>query len=359
MRGALVLLVTGCSFQGTSSELADAATDTTMIDGSPDGPSGFCLGDTSVTACLSEMPTQTLMINAPTTINTDNPGECAPNASSPAYCILAGSSIMIMGSATLSAAGTRPLVLMSSGGITIAPGAAIDVGGHRNAMPQLTGAGGRTCEGGIAPTPDGGAFGGTFGSIGGDGGADAGAHPGGKAASTTITTTSLQGGCAGEAGLNNGGTAGPAGGAVALLAVATIELDGTIFAGGGGAGGAKTNNRGGGGGGAGGMIVIDAPVITGTKPNIGANGGAGGEGSGGMMGKDGADAPADPTKVAAGGTGGSTGGDGGAGATSAGAAVAGGIGTSAAGGGGGGGGVGVIKVYGAAGLPGNVSPPPT
>jgi hypothetical protein len=323
----------------------------------------FCLSNATVTACLAEVPTTSLTISATRMIDTDKAGDCTPGtvSSSAQYCILAGSSITIAGGQTLSAHGSRPLVLMSSGAITVT--GTIDVAGHLLGVPQAVGPGVPLCGAGLAPTNVGGGYGGSFGSLGGSGGADFNNDPGGVPSGTIVPTT-LRGGCDGEAGLDNGGRAGGGGGGLALLAVTTIQIDGVINASGGGGGGSTTNTRGGGGGGAGGMIVIDAPMITGASgAKIFANGGSGGEGSGGLNGNNGNDAPMDPNLPAVGGVGGSAGGDGGTGANKDGlgnnAAVGGGTGTSASGGGGGGGGVGVIKRYQGASLPGTVSPPPS
>jgi hypothetical protein len=337
-------------------------------DAGVDGPgnASFCLGDAVVMACLAQRPAAPLTISASTRIDTDRPGDCSPDAvgSSASYCILAGSSITIPAGQTLSATGSRPLVLMSSGAITVA--GAIDVAGHLLGVPQATGPavpGSSPCAPATVAASTGGGSGGSFGSIGGTGGPDAGGNPGGVASGPVVPTT-LRGGCSGEAGLNGGGAAGSGGGAVALLAVMTIEIDGVINASGGGGGGSMINSRGGGGGGAGGMIVIDAPMVTGAgSANIFANGGGGGEGSAGLKGQNGNDAPPDPNLAATGGSGATTGGDGGNGANKnaqgLNAGGGGGAGTSAAGGGGGGGGVGVIKVYQGTTLPGTVSPPPS
>jgi hypothetical protein len=348
-RAALVLLLTGCSFDAKA----------TVTDGAPGGDGGnFCLRNAMVTACLAQPPTASLTISGTTMIDTDKAGDCAPGAVDSQYCILAGSSITIAGGQTLSAHGSRPLVLMSSGAITVI--GTIDVAGHVLGVPQATGPGVPLCAGGIAPPNVGGGYGGSFGSLGGAGGTDSGGGLGGTPSGTIVPTT-LRGGCDGEAGLDSGGRAGGGGGGLALLAVTNIQIDGVINASGGGGGGSMNNGHGGGGGGAGGMIVIDAPMITGgAGARIFANGGSGGEGSGGLDGNNGNDAPMDPNLAALGGIGGSSGGDGGAGANKDGlgnnAAVEGGNGTSA-GGGGGGGGVGVIKRYQGASLPGTVSPP--
>jgi hypothetical protein len=347
----------------------DAAVDSAAIDGP--GTTNFCLHDAMVMACLAQMPATPRMIMSPTAIDTDKPDDCAPDAvGSPAYCIIAGSSITIASGQTLSAHGSRPLVLMSSTTITVI--GTIDVAGHVSGTPQTAGPGvppapgaaSNPCAPATATTAHGGGAGGSFGSIGGGGGADDGNNPGGVPADPMVPAT-LRGGCAGEAGLDaGGGAAGGGGGAVALLALMKIQIDGVINASGGGGGGTMTNDRGGGGGGAGGMIVFDAPLVTGAGgpggAKIFANGGGGGEGNGGAGSRNGGDAPMDPNMAAKGGGGMSSGGDGGDGAArNAQGGNAAGAGTKGnpGGGGGGGGGVGVIKTYPGQSLPGTVSPP--
>jgi hypothetical protein len=366
-RAWCILLLSGCGFHSPAAAPAsDAAVDGASIDG-PDHPN-FCLGNAVVMACLTQMPAAPIVIKSLTAIDTDTSDSCSPDAvgASAAYCILAGSSITINGGQVLSAHGSRPLVLMSSGAITVM--GAIDVAGHLMGFPQATGpavppatGAGSPCAPAPAATNGGGGGGGSFGSIGGGGGADDNGKLGGVPPGPVVPTA-LRGGCSGEAG-PGGGPAGGGGGAVALLAVTQIQIDGMIDASGGGGRGSMNDHHGGGGGGAGGMIEIDAPMVSGAGgARIFANGGSGGEGSGGNNGRDGNDAPLDPNMAAIGGTGGSTGGDGGRGANrnaqGGNAAGAGGNGTSGGGGGGGGGGVGVIQLYQGGSLPGTVSPPP-
>jgi len=367
MRATLVVFLGACSFTGHSTAIGDVVDGAVDVAPMIDGPPGeFCLGDAMVMVCLAQMPSMPLAINGMTMIDTDAAGQCSPavvGANANDYCVLAGSSIMFVGNKpTLSAHGSRPVVLMSAGDIILPGPAAIDMAGHL--ASATTAPGGDLCAAGTPANGSGGGYGGSFGSLGGIGGADAGNNLGGVP-SPAIVPQALHGGCGGEAGLTGGGIAGHGGGAVALLAAGMIQIDGLIDASGGGGGGSKTNNnKGGGGAGAGGMIVIDAPTVTGgATAKIVANGGSGGEGSGGMHGKDGNDPPPDPSMAAPGGAGGSTGGDGGFGATGTGlAGVEAGpglAGTSGAGGGGGGGGVGVVKAFQNAVLPGMVSPPPS
>jgi hypothetical protein len=365
VRTSCLLVLTGCGFHsgpGAGVVAGDAAVDSAVIDGP--GTASFCLGDAMVMACLAQAPAAPRVIDHSIAINTDvGSVDCSPDVvgASAAYCILAGSSISIVGGpTTLSAHGSRPLVLMSSTAITVM--GTIDVAAHLDGTPQPTGPGvpgGATCAPATATTNHGGGTGGSFGSVGGRGGADDGNNPGGVA-SDPVVPAALRGGCPGEAGLD-GGPAGGGGGAVALLAVTRIQIDGVINASGGGGGGTATGNRGGGGGGAGGMIVIDAPMVAGAGgAKIFANGGSGGEGNGGNGSRNGSDAPLDPNTAAKGGAGMTSGGDGGDGAIKRAqggdAAGSGGKGNPG-GGGGGGGGVGVIRAYQDPSLPGTVSPP--
>ncbi|HET9624151.1 MAG TPA: hypothetical protein VFP84_22415 [Kofleriaceae bacterium] len=353
-RATLALaLLAGCGFQahpatGDAAGGPDASTIDAPI-GTIDAPTGseLCVQNALVTACLTAAPTGPRTLTGP--INTDDAAACASNvspASSPGLCILAGTTITVAGVA--SAHGSRPLVLLASGAITIPAGAAIDVAGHLGGIPQATGPGAGACVAGTPGGKGGGGAGGSFGSMGAPGGPSAGNDPGGKAASV-VTPTRLVGGCPGQDGIASGdvtgqpGKAGPAGGALALLSKTAIEIDGVVDASGGGGAAATHNNHGGGGGGAGGLIVVDAPMVTGSGGRLFATGGGGGEGAGGMDGVNGAD-PTDPTQPASGGAGVTTGGDGGNGAAQP-AAMAGKKGDSAAGGGGGGGGNGLIKLF--------------
>lgn len=368
MRWLLAVLVCGCNFHPGASTAGDDV-------GAPDAPPpidapvdvriGYCLGNATIEICLSEAPAMPLLISATANLDTDLSSLCATNVvggSLGQYCVLAASAITVAGGKLLSAKGTRPLVLFSSG--TIKVSGTIDVAGHLDGTPQGVGAGGdpSACGDAIASTAGGGGYGGSFGASGAPGGGNAVGGVGGVPGLPAANPLTLRGGCSGGAGLEGGGP-GFGGGAVALIAATSIQIDGTINASGGGAPGSHVDGRGGGGGGSGGVIVIDAPMVFGGGgARMVANGGSGGEGSGSSNGKDGADAPADPTMAAQGGSGGSSGGDGGDGSKGngiGGNAPGPGLPGVAEGGGGGGGGAGVIKRYKAASLPGVTSPPPT
>jgi hypothetical protein len=347
----------------------DAGTPDVSVDAPLDTQA--CYGTGFVRVCLAAAPTQPRTIATSTTINTDDPSMCDTTMSgADNYCVLVGTTITV--NATLRATGTKPLVLIASGSITV--NELIDVGSHRpNATnPEFIGAGAdpATCMPGTPAGARAGGAGGSFTGKGGNGGnaAGTGAGTGGRAVNGTTNITELRGGCPGQDGNGGGaGTGGHGGGAVYLIANNRIDITGPGInaAGEGGAPGAPSGgiSSGAGGGGAGGMIGFDAPTITCISLLL-ANGGGGGEGSGevttGVPGED-----PSTTAAAAGGAGGiAIGGDGGAGS----AGAAGGNGGNASngtsnsgfdgGGGGGGGGAGLIK--GPAGSLGtDVSPVPT
>jgi len=252
---------------------------------------------------------------------------------------------------TLRATGTRPLILVSWGDITVS--GTIDVGSDTE-----LGAGGNASDCTVAmPGEDnsdgggGGGGGGGFGGAGGDGAEAANGKNGGNGGNggQSVVSPGFRGGCPGANGgdgqSNLGGSAGNGGGAVYLLARKTLIVSGAVTAGGQGGAGAQGDRSGGAGGGSGGMIGIEAETI---QLNSGAVIAANGGGGGGGADEDPADSgnPGRATTTAAlGGAGdNSPAGDGGRGAAAA--LVNGGIGAtnsnSGGGGGGGGGGVGVV-----------------
>lgn len=328
----------------TGFQLSPAADDHT-IDAPGIGASGapFCIKNALVTACVTTPPSQPVTLTG--AIATD-PGAptCAADVSADTsnVCVVAGTSITIAAGQTVSAHGARPLVLLATDTITIT--GTLDVAGHLTGLPQPIGPAGTACNGATLPTINGGGAGGSFGSKGGNGGNDQQGGQGGIAA-TAIVPTALIGGCNGMTDNTNSGfgTAGGAGGALALLSKNAIIVDGSVDASGGGGGGGSRGNGGGGGGGAGGMIVLDAQSVTGGG-NLFATGGGGGEGAGRTNGFNGADPP-DPATTASGGIGSSGGGNGGNGAATMSAGSGGASSNLSAAGGGGGGGRGVIRLF--------------
>jgi len=353
----LTTLCAACGFQPGGASSADDAGlhDSAGRDGAIDAvrdatlPAN-CFGTGFTVVCPAVLPTTPLNITVTTSILTDTGSSACALLSPPndAVCVIAGSTVNI--SSFLSAKGQRPLVVLSLGTLDV-PGE-IDVNSLKNAPGAgYTGVG---CTGTAPTVTGGGGYGGSFGSNGGNGGATV---PPGGIAGDAFVPTALRGGCPGGAGKDSSAFVGLGGGAVALLAVGSISVLGTINASGTFGGAAIVDHSGGNGGGTGGMIALDGTSITvGANTEIFANGGGGGggESSGGLAGTNGKN----PTKTNTGGQGGagggSSGGNGGAGATLNDAtrdpvdAERGDDASSTGGQGGGGGGFGVIKVLKAA-----------
>jgi len=260
-----------------------------------------------------------LTISGVTDVDTDSSTMCDQhNDQKLAFCVLATTRLTIPSGQTIRAHGARPVVLVSTTSITLA--GTVDVSSNRLASAQARGAGASPSDCGFMAMPpegQGGGYGGSFGGKGGDG-EPVGTTTGSVAAPAfAIPPTALRGGCPGADGANAGGRGGDGGGAVALIAGLSIQLDGTVNASGAGGRGAPASKRGGGGGGSGGMIVIDAPLIESAGTAF-ANGGGGGQGGVGgassVVGADGKESLA-PIEVPAGGANSTEGGNGGQGAS--------------------------------------------
>ncbi|HSD86848.1 MAG TPA: hypothetical protein VLB44_05010, partial [Kofleriaceae bacterium] len=317
-----------------------------------------------VNVCLDAPLSGTHTFAADTNIDT-NPITATPmcttlQAGSTDVCVIAADAITVNAGRTLSASGSRPLVLIAN---TITVDGTIDVASHvrgrQGPASDLTG-----CNNGTNAntTQGGGGQGGSFGGKGGDGGNEDGASASrGLAGNALTNVTTLRGGCPGGHGGRTSFSLGHGGGALLLVADSiTISSTGVVNASGAGAEHGIPNDQGGGGGGAGGMIALAATAIS-LDPSgaIFANGGHGGGGAGNSTsGGDGGD-PTAPSSGGTGGAGGDAGGDGAAGYPNA--TRNGGNGTNNSdGGGGGGGGAGIIHVYSSTALTGtNVSPAPT
>lgn len=305
-----------------------------------DGPmAADCYGQFA-TICLPVIPNTQIQVNGGVTrtVDTDSAVDCLETAigTTVIACVIAGTTVTIDG--FLIAHGSRPLVVIALGNLTINGGPArLDVASRKG---RPIGAGARTtCAGTTAAQMSGGGFGGTYQQPGGNGGTgDAGS--GGIAAGARLLET-LEGGCPGGDGLASAASAGPGGGAVLMIA-SLVTVNGTVNASGQGGDGGAPGVNGGGGGGSGGLIVADAPSFTiNGSGRLMAQGGGGGEG--GQVGVGGADGD-DPSvgTAAVGGQGLSMlGGDGGDGGVLA-AGSPGLNGAAVGGGGGGGGGVGFI-----------------
>jgi hypothetical protein len=283
---ALLALAPACGFSSSPGE------------GGPIDAGRMCYG-TIVPICFPAPAVPTRVLTLVTSqIDTDltGPGSaCDPdNDHQATYCVVAGAGLSLPSGMTLSARGSRPLVLVSTGAMELL--GSIDVGSHQGGTPQLRGAGANpiaadACSFAMPPvmaTMGGGGAGASLGTQGGAGG-DRGTPPagGGHAGNNLgLLPGMLRGGCPGGDG-SVVSTASPAaggdgGGAIALVAALQIRVGATINAsGGGGHGGASGAANGGGGGGSGGMIVFDSsrPLMLDAGVKLWANGGGGGQGS--------------------------------------------------------------------------------
>jgi hypothetical protein len=217
----------------------------------------------------------------------------------PELAVLRVGTLAIDASATVRVTGTRPLIVIAAGAITIA--GMLDAGA-RDMQPGAGGFG--TAVGGSGQHQslflDSGGGGGGHATAGGVGGganglsAEIAAGGAGGAVAGDPAITVLVGGSAGGSGLggdNDTGLCRPppgaGGGAVQLSSPVAISITGAVRAGGGGGRGGigndETNclNRGSGsGGGSGGAIVLQAPMIgVAAGALVSATGGGGGGGS--------------------------------------------------------------------------------
>lgn len=331
----MLVLTCGCRQLWGLGNTPELATDASVSHEASDAiDATLCFGSFGdAPYCLDAAPQQGLIVTSPMAIDTQSKS-CLPQFAK--ECVLAASTIEIEDK--LSATGSRPLVLISTGELRITASGMIDAASHRGANPGPA-ANDSACDGGHEPGDEAGAQGGSFGGSGGQGGNGVG--PGGTPGTTAIPT-SLRGGCPGTTGGSAGGSGGDGGGAIYLIAATQIVISGPVDASGAGANGGAVNVRGGGGGGSGGMIVIDTPLITIDTGRVFANGGGGGGGSSllgdGSFGAD----PADNSS-AQGGQGGTGAGGGGGGSGLGIQNGGGGFSSGTDGGGGGGGGAGVVK----------------
>ena len=318
--------------------------------------------------CAPEATLTGLAYSIAIDINTDDDSMCTfvdvMQNRQGALCVIAATDLTLASAGSITAHGSRPLVLVAMGTMTIA--GTVDVSSHQGVLGA--GANYPACvpvaaaQQAPGSSTSGGGTGGSFGSRGGAGGAPGNGGATIAAAPVDPTTLTLvRGGCPGGfGGFDNTvmrAAGGDSGGAVYLMAGTSIRITGGVFANGrGGNGGTPTVSSaypGGGGGGSGGLIMLDAPAYTITGVLM-ANGGGGGAGGSDNMaaGSAGADPVAGmPVSAASGGvaTGDGNGGDGGAGSTLQ-SPQQGGFGTDGTGfgggGGGGGGGKGVIRIFG-------------
>ena len=348
----LLVALGGCSsifglHDPTHATTADAPAST---DVAADTPASMCLGAGSLMVCFDALPTTSTTL--PAAIDTTQSPLCSTSAHWASQqtdsCFVTGTSVTESG--TTRVTGSRPLVLVATGDLLIT--GTLDASSHIADRSTGAAADAASCTTGTLPmngnTGGGGGAGGTFTTLGGAGGQGANAGPAGGIAGGIVAATSLHGGCPGQAGAPGGNIAaapGHGGGAVYLLAGASLTLAGTIAANG-SAGSSAQNRAGGGGGGSGGMIVLYATSITTNMTSkLIADGGGGASGADGAQGNDGSDPLlADVITPAPGGAAGfgGAGGNGYANGTAAQPGLDAPSGTSR-GGGGGGGGAGYIR----------------
>jgi hypothetical protein len=342
----------GCPMVDGNNTTIDA-----MVDGDPGVDARTNFGSGAYEVHLSSQPSGTVTLLAD--INTtNNTAPCSTIAdwvgqTQPSACFVVGTDITLS-SGTIAVDGSRPLVLVATGSVKIM--GTLDVASHAIAPAKIgPAANDSSCGTATAPGTSanggGGGAGGSFMTKGGNGGKGDNNNIAGGTAAAAVTQSPdhLRGGCPGQAGGagGTGGILGAGGGALYVVAGATIDLRAGGINASGAAGGAGVSRGGGGGAGAGGMIVLSAPsILTDSATRIAANGGGGGAGATGTaMGAE--TVLSNPTTTALGGQ--ASGGcqnenGGGAGAAGATAATAGGTVTgSNCGGGGGGGGLGYIQ----------------
>jgi hypothetical protein len=354
---AAVLAAPGCRQIFGLDTPATIATDASNA---TDSDAGVCFGADPYTICPASLPTGSLDLGG-VTIDTTTCPDGQIVGTQPSACVLIGTTINVFG--VVRAIGARPLVLLSTGDLTVDATGVVDVS---SSVLSGAGAGANSPDCSVSQPGSGGAqsasggAGGSYGTLGGSGGFST--VPGG-AAGIRVVPTSLAGGCkGGDGGALGGGSpsaGGPGGGAVYLIAQGQLAINGKVNASGAG-GKAGVAKSGGSGGGSGGMIALFGGTGLTVTGSVFANGGGGGGGGDlGNPGVDGAESLA-PMQRALGGQPQNNGAVGGDGAI---ATQNGGAGQSAGnsrGGGGGGGAVGVVKnVSGPVIMGSNISPPAT
>ena len=234
---------------------SDASADAKVyLDAPPAGT--VCAGVTGAPLhiCAQEVLLQGLTYSSDVDIDTDAGTLCTriePAAGEQGeLCEVIATDLTIQPGATVSAHGSRPLVLVAMGTLSI--GGTVDVSSH--ASPDRRGAGADDAACPIAngsvqapgASTSGGGAGGSFGGRGGAGGAPAGGVAlMAPAPIDPATLTLVRGGCHGGAGGTDHSMhtapGGHSGGAVYLMAGTMLQLAGKVLANGsGGAGGAST-----------------------------------------------------------------------------------------------------------------------
>ena len=278
--------------------------------GSPDssiGSGSNCYGAGMLHMCFQDAPTGVRALSGLIATGGSAGDDCmstqSQGAGKPELCVFAGSDITVADGAQARFVGTRPVVIVSTGAISIGTasgsGAVLDAGSQRsgglaNLGPDADDA---ACDLGTDPTGSGGGAGGSFQGRGGSGGGPNNGMTGGLAGAIGSHDV-VRGGCPGQAATGDAASSGHGGGAVWLIAAARIDVFGQLDASGeGGAtstipadGSGGVGQPPGGGGGAGGMVGLDAPAIHVGPAGIVTVGGGGGAGTGknvNTTGKDG------------------------------------------------------------------------
>lgn len=343
---AAMLLLTSCRFDRTGLEPGDvgSATDVTMdmrpdaqiydlgpdlvsgLDLSlvkpPDGVGGDGLSPSYTAANIAPTwwayGTGDLTVSASTTLTIDTsnnsttpplpPGVGLYNDYNGTYTILTLHDLKVEHTGTLRGIGSRPLIIVAGGAVTIDglvniaatgknPGPGGQFGGGR--AKAGSGCGGGT-QGELKVLDyDSGGAGASFGGKGGQGGDGPLAKPpctlGCSEHCVIYCLTPLRGGSGGGGGGDVvGGEGGAGGGALQISArdVITVGLKGVINAAGGTGGGGSGVGGSGAGGGSGGGILLEAPTVN-VSGTVAANGGGGGGGGAAFLaGKSGDDGKA-------------------------------------------------------------------
>ncbi|MFT3694167.1 MAG: hypothetical protein QM831_13565 [Kofleriaceae bacterium] len=301
MRWCALCVLAGCSFSPGASNGGDGGTNTGDDGSAPrDGDAGNALpGPLHLADGDGAAGDSPLTLSGAVTINTTDLSiatvtgptfEMKHQLTGGEVAVLRVSSLVVDNTANVRVIGSRPLIVIASGTITI--NGAIDAGGHLTeagagglASAAGEGSGSRGAHDGDYSDTGGG--GGGFGDVAGAGGAISGCTnqlPGGRAGAMTgdPTITTLIGGSGGGAGESSACTdnlGGAGGGALQFTSSTSIHITGVINVGGGGGKGGTdcgpSDGNSGAGGGAGGAIVLQAPQIL-NEGVLAANGGGGG-----------------------------------------------------------------------------------
>ena len=250
-------LLAGCGYPSLAPLTGDAGSNN-VIDGRSDGPTADaqqCFGDAIFNMCFAQPLDGMIHFAATVSIDTDSASMC--DTLTPDACVLSAGTITLDESATVTATGSRALVLVA--GTTVSIDGKLDAGSYANG-PAGAAADPESCVLATLASNAGGGAGGSFGSVGGNGGDDSNGHDGATAAGSA--SLSLRGGCPGNSGAGQGaGNGGHGGGAIWIVAGTAIEVSGSIFAPGAGGDNGGLGPSGGCGGGAGGLVGLDAPTV--------------------------------------------------------------------------------------------------